>query len=98
SALIAKVSGARQIFGLSDGREGSRWFYHRRASVNRREHAIERYLKLAELAGAKVGDALRSPIPSGDPLPRFDEYPPFILLHPYSRGHGKSLSNTVIEE
>src|SRR5262249_10864805 len=33
-----------------------------------------------------------------DPLPRFDEYPPFILLHPYARGGSKSLSTGVIEE
>ncbi len=97
SALIARASKATQIYGLSDGREGSRWFYHRTAKVNRRQHAIERYLKLAELAGAPVGDALRCPIPSGDPLPRFDEYPPFILLHPFARGRSKSLSNAVIE-
>jgi ADP-heptose:LPS heptosyltransferase len=55
-------------------------------------------LKLAEIAGAKVGDALRCPIPSGDPLPRFDEYPPFILLHPFARGGSKSLSKAVVEE
>src|SRR5437660_9890733 len=82
---------------MSDGREGSRFFYSRTAKVNRREHAVERYLKLAELAGAKIGDALRCPLPTGDPLPRFDEYPPFILLHPFARGEGKSLSNAVIE-
>ena len=98
SALIGKVSGAKRLLGMSDGREGSRFFYHAVAKVNRREHAIERYLKLAEVAGARIGDALRSPIPSGDPLPRFDEYPPFILLHPFSRGRSKSLSNAVIEE
>jgi ADP-heptose:LPS heptosyltransferase len=98
SALIAKISGAKQIYGLSDGREGSRLFYHQVAKVNQREHAVERYLKLAELVGGKVGEALRCPLPSGDPLPRFDEYPPFILLHPFARGGGKSLSKAVIEE
>jgi heptosyltransferase-1 len=98
SALIGRISGAKELVGLSDGREGSRLFYHRSAKVSRREHAIERYLKLAEAVGAKIGDALRSPIPSGDPLPRFDEYPPFILLHPFARGQRKSLSNSVIEE
>jgi heptosyltransferase I len=98
SALIAKVSGAEEVYGMSDGREGSRLFYNRVAKVNRREHAVERYLKLAEMAGAKVGDALRCPLPTGDPLPRFDEYPPFILLHPFARGDGKSLSNKVIDE
>ena len=98
SAIIAKASGAKEIYGMSDGREGSRLFYRRVAKVNRHEHAVERYLKLAECAGAKIGQALRCPIPSGDPLPRFDEYPPFILLHPFARGDGKSLSNSVIEE
>ncbi|HJT81371.1 MAG TPA: glycosyltransferase family 9 protein [Chthoniobacterales bacterium] len=98
SALIGRVSGAKRLLGMSDGREGSRLLYHSSAKVNRREHAIERYLKLAEAAGARIGDSLRAPIPSGDPLPRFDEYPPFILLHPYSRGNSKSLSNAVIEE
>lgn len=98
SALIARVSGAKQIYGMSDAREGARWFYHRAAKVNRRDHAVERYLKLAECAGATIGDQLRCPFPTGDKLPRFDEYPPFILLHPFARGDGKSLSNAVIEE
>jgi heptosyltransferase-1 len=98
SALIAKISGAKEIYGMSDAREGSRWFYHRVAKVNRRGHAVNRYLKLAECAGATAGQWLRCPIPTGDPLPRFDEYPPFILLHPFARGGGKSLSNAVIEE
>jgi ADP-heptose:LPS heptosyltransferase len=98
SALIAKASGAKEIFGMSDAREGSRLFYHRTAKVNRRDHAVERYLKLAELTGAKIGEALRCPLPTGDALPRFDEYPPFILLHPFARGEGKSLSNKVIRE
>jgi len=98
SALIAKISRAREIYGMSDAREGSRWFYDRVAKVDRRAHAVERYIKLAECAGATVGESLRCPIPTGDPLPRFDDYPPFILLHPFARGGGKSLSNAVIEE
>ena len=97
SALIGKVSRAKELYGMSDAREGSRLFYNRVVKVNRREHALERYLKLAELAGAKVGEALRCPLPTGDTLPRFDEYPPFILLHPFARGQKKSLSNSVIE-
>jgi len=98
SAIIARASGAKEILGLSDAREGSRFFYHRRAQVGRHEHAVERYLKLAELVGAKIGEGLRCPVPSGDPLPRFDDYPPFIVLHPFARGSGKSLSNKVILE
>jgi heptosyltransferase-1 len=98
SALIARISGAKEIYGMSDGREGSRFFYDRVAKVNRRGHAVNRYLKLAECAGATIDQSLRWPLPTGDSLPRFDEYPPFILLHPFARGDGKSLSNAVIEE
>jgi heptosyltransferase-1 len=98
SAFIARASGAKEVYGMSDGREGSRFFYNKAAKVNKREHAVERYLKLAELAGARIGEALRCPLPTGDPLPRFDEYPPFILLHPFARGSGKSLTNKLIEE
>ena len=97
SALIAKISGAKEIYGLSDGREGSRLFYHHVARVNRHEHAVDRYLKLAQETGAAVGEALRCPLPTGDPLPRFDEHPPFILLHPFARGRSKSLSLEAIE-
>ena len=98
SAFIGKISGAKEIYGMSDAREGARWFYDRVAKVNRRDHAVERYLKLAECAGATLGAAFRCPFPTGDMLPRFDEHPPFILLHPFARGAGKSLSNGVIEE
>ncbi|MEP6810264.1 MAG: glycosyltransferase family 9 protein, partial [Chthoniobacterales bacterium] len=98
SALIGKLSGARDFFGLSDAREGSRFFYQTVAQVERRSHAVERYLKLAETTGAKITLPLRFPLPSGDPLPRFDPHPPFILLHPFARGSGKSLSDAAVEE
>ena len=98
SAFIARSSAAKKIVGMSDAREGSRFFYDEVAKVNRKAHAVERYLKLAELVGAPEPQLLRCPLPTGDPLPRFDEYPPFVLLHPYARGHGKSLSNPIIED
>jgi ADP-heptose:LPS heptosyltransferase len=98
SALVAKISGAKEICGMSNALLGASWFYDRVARVNRRSHAVERYLKLAECAGATIGELLRCQVPSGDPLPRFDAHPPFILLHPFARGQDKSLSNAVIEE
>ena len=98
SALIGRISGARQFFGLSDAREGSRFFYDEIAHVERHSHAVVRYLKLAETMGAMVSLPLRFPLPSGDPLPRFDDHPPFILLHPFARGRGKSLSDAVVAE
>ncbi len=98
SALIAKASGAKRILGMSDGREGSRCFYHDTARVDRNEHAVARYLKLAELFGADLSQPLRFPLPTGDPLPRFDPVPGFIVLHPHARGRRKSLAASVITE
>ena len=98
SALIARVSGARELFGLSDAREGSRFLYHHVARVDRRGHAVDRYLKLAETFGAPPRGALRFPLPTGDPLPRFDEDAPFILLHPFARGRGKSLTDRAVRD
>jgi heptosyltransferase I len=98
SVLIAKISGAKEIYGMSNSLAGKIWFYDRVAEVNRRSHPVEHYLKLAECAGATVGESLRCSVPSGDPLPRFDAHPPFVLLHPFARGQEKSLSNRAIEE
>ncbi len=98
SVLIAKISGAKEIYGMSNSLAGKAWFYDRVAQVNRRSHPVERYLKLVECAGATIGESLRCSVPSGDPLPRFDAHPPFVLLHPFARGQDKSLSNAVIEE
>jgi hypothetical protein len=61
SALIARISGAKKIIGSSDAREGSRFFYTEIARVDRHEHAVDRYLKLAEAFGASSD--LRFPIP-----------------------------------
>ena len=98
SALIGRFSRPKEFWGASDGREGSRLFYHRVAKVDRGAHAVDRYLKLAEAFGAPIPQQLRFSLPTGDPLPRFDPHPPFVLLHPFARGARKSLSNAVIEK
>jgi len=98
SALTAKLSGAKEICGMSSAMPGAPWLYTRVADVDRRSHPVERCLKLAECVGATPGESLRCPLPSGDPLPRFDTHPPFVLLHPFARGQDKSLSNAVVEE
>ena len=97
SALIGRLSGARKFWGMSDSREGSKLLYHRVAKVDRRAHAVERYLKLAEAFGVAIKEPIRFPLPTGDELPRFDSYPPFIVLHPFARGARKSLSHDVID-
>jgi len=98
SALIARIAGAKEISGMSSALPGATWLHTRIAEVNRRSHPVDRYLKLAECAAGTAGKSLRYPLSSGDPFPRFDVHPPFVLLHPFARGRDKSLSNAAIEE
>lgn len=104
SALIAKLcrqNGCR-VLGLSDAREGARFFYDRVADVSGCDHAVDRYLALTRLAlGADAGDStpeLEWPLPAGALPDRFDPAPPYIALHPFSRGAGKSLTLEQVQE
>lgn len=98
SALIGKMSHPRKFYGMSDAREGAHLFYGQTAPVDRQAHAVERYLSLVENFGVPVTRPLRFPLPTGDPIPRFDEDEPFVLLHPFARGRSKSLSDLAMEE
>ena len=98
SALIGRASRPREFYGMSDAREGARRFYDRVAPVDRKAHAVERYLALTEDFGVPVERPLRFPLPSGDSVPHFDDTIPFVLLHPFARGRRKSLSDLTIEE
>ncbi|MEP6686304.1 MAG: glycosyltransferase family 9 protein [Verrucomicrobiota bacterium] len=97
SALIGRISKARDVYGMSDAREGARLFYDHVVKVNRREHAVERYLKLAKSFGAEIERPLNFSLPTGDPMPRFDESIPYVLLHPFARGRRKSLPDSAVE-
>ena len=98
SALIGWASRPREFYGMSDAREGARSFYDRVAPVDRNAHAIERYLALTQYFGVPVQRPLRFPLPTGDPVLRFDDTIPFLLLHPFARGRRKSLSDLAVEE
>ncbi len=101
SAVISRATGARTTVGLSDSREGARWLHHIRVDCGStlQPHAVQRYLTLGAACGADISGPLAFPLPSGrcpealDPLhlPR-----PFLLLHPFSRGKGKSLSPELV--
>jgi heptosyltransferase-1 len=109
SALIGRACRAPgsdgRFFGLSDAREGARFFYDEAVQLGSRgtEHAVERYLRLADLVTGET-DAQTSPnhpgfrtplswpLPGGAPPAGFDVAEPFIVLHPFSRGKGKSLT------
>lgn len=98
SALIGKMSHPREFYGLSDAREGARYFYQQVVPVDRQAHAIDRYLTLVEAFGAPITRPLRFPLPTGETIARFDEDEPFVLLHPFARGRRKSLSDLAVEE
>jgi len=98
SALIGRASHPREFYGMSDAREGARRFYGHVAEVDRNAHAVDRYLALVEKFGVPATQPLRFPLPTGDPILRFDDDEPFILLHPFARGGRKSLSDLAVEE
>ncbi len=92
SALMAWLSRARRSVGMSDAREGAAWLYHDVVPVGRSEHAVRRYLKTLERFGLPRIDKPVFTLPAGTPLQ--DPLPdgPRIVLHPFARGEGKSLT------
>jgi len=98
SALIARLCRADggQIVGLSDAREGARLLYDQRVEVGGIDHAVDRYLALAAALGIDPTPPLEWPLPQGSAPPGFAGTEPFILLHPFSRGAGKSLTPAAV--
>lgn len=99
SALIARGRGSHPIVGLSDAREGAPRFYQRTVEVDAGAHAVDRYLTLADAVGAAVPSAedVTFPLPNGSrPLGWPDGASP-IVIHPTSRGEGKSLDTPVLQ-
>ena len=98
SAIIGRHARRGRFYGLSDAREGASLFYDATVPVKRTQHAVDRYLSLARALGVTVREPLEWPLP-GHPLPGgFDASRPFLALHPFSRGKGKSLSCSEVEE
>ncbi|EDY20904.1 glycosyl transferase family 9 [Chthoniobacter flavus Ellin428] len=94
SGLIARQSCAPggRIVGLSDAREGAGLFYHQKVDVTGIAHAVDRYLALVSALGIPITQPLEWPLPAGTAPVGFQETPPYLLLHPFSRGAGKSLT------
>ena len=91
SALMAKLSRAGKIVGLGDAREGATWFYDEVTPVEKGEHAVLRYLRSLKTLGVPRPAQLEFTLPAGTP-PSTSVAGPFILLHPFGRGAGKSLT------
>src|SRR6185503_11309993 len=99
SALIAKLcrGAGGKIIGLGDAREGARFFYDQWVEVPAFAHAVDRYLALVGALGIAVPETLSWPLPEGVPPAGFDAAERFVVLHPFSRGRGKSLSVPDVE-
>lgn len=98
SAMIAKLSKARETIGFGNAREGASHFYNHRVRVGDWSsiHAVDRNLLIANAIGANISGP-RFTLPEGEALsPPVPEKA--ILLHPFSRGAGKSLSEAEVRE
>jgi ADP-heptose:LPS heptosyltransferase len=97
SALVARGSGG-ESWGTSDSRECARFFHRHIVRVPPRPeplHAVHRYLALVAALGCDIAEPLEWRLPGGTrPADCPDE---FILLHPFSRGEGKSLTTDETE-
>ena len=86
--------------GLRRSREGAPLFYDERIDLPAwdRQHAVDRNLALAAAAGADVSDP-EFPLPRGEAPTAFPDLPAApVVLHPFSRGPGKSLSEEETRE
>lgn len=62
SGLITWAAGAKDKLGFSDSDEGSPFFYNRKIPGGDSIHAVDRYLKLAELLGCDIAE-VEHPMP-----------------------------------
>ena len=96
SAFIARARGAAEVVGLSDSREGARYFCHHVVQVDPASHAVDRYLAMPEAFGIMADRrALHWPLPEGI-KPKASLPDSFVLVHPWSRGKGKTLSRDAL--
>lgn len=101
SALLSRATQAPLIVGFREARELAWLAYHRRIPVpgHKAMHAVHRYLRLLEGLGLPAGGEPEFLLGPGEPLPE-DWLPlgeePLVVLHPFSRGQGKSLSHDEV--
>ncbi len=98
SALIGRLSRGGRLVGLSDAREGARFLYDQVAEVSGARHAVDRYLRLVSAVGVPIPPPLEWPLPAGEAPAGFSATAPFVLLHPFSRGAGKSLTAAQVRD
>lgn len=96
TALVARAFRGVPVHGLADAREGARFFQTHTVRTAEGAHAVERYLALASSLGARTDGVPVFQLPPGSE-PRADlPGEPFVVLHPFSRGRGKSLDTAAV--
>ncbi len=96
SWLMTQLSFGQRRIGLSDAREGAVCLLDAVAQVAGVSHAVDRYLQVLPLCDVEIPVHPSFPLPQGI-LP--DKAPErAILLHPFARGQGKSLSPGAIAD
>lgn len=96
SALMARCSGAQTILGLSNAREGARFFYDACAEVDKKSHATDQLLAILRLLKIPLPATPQFFLPQGILPSGFLQEMPFVVLHPYARGEGKSLTEEQV--
>ncbi len=98
SGVVSRWRGSTPVIGLSDAREGASWFYTHTVSVNAGAHAVDRYLELPRALGIRIEpEDTAFELPEGSPPAGWPaSLENYIVVHPWSRGEGKSLSNTAL--
>ena len=98
SGIVSRWRGSEAVIGLSDAREGARYFYSHIVPVNAGAHAVDRYLEMPRAFGIEVSaedvsfDLAEGSKPAGVDL----NWRECVVVHPWSRGEGKSLSDEAL--
>jgi ADP-heptose:LPS heptosyltransferase len=98
SAMLSRASGSKPVLGLSDSRECARFGHDYIIPVDPAAHAVDRYLSLARSLGVEVkSDDIVFPLAEGVLPPEWPQQQDLIVIHPWSRGQGKSLSASALQ-
>jgi heptosyltransferase I len=96
SAVFCRVSGAARVIGLSDAREGAGILHGEHVPVKRRDHAVTRYLEVIGHLGISGNGRPDFFLPEGRLPAGFDPKTRYVVLHPFARGEGKSLGESLV--
>ena len=97
SGLMSSFSRAQRVWGLSDAREGAGFFYTDRVPVLKDEHSVQRYLRALPAMGIPIPEKPEWILSGDKTCAAVPENRPFVVIHPFSRGAGKSLDSACLD-